>query len=180
MKNKQVLYFILALILGFAMSGCSKKVSGTKANNQSNTQKESPDAQIAQADDISMLILQLNADVQSGKISMEEYQRRIMEIRSGLGLSIPSDSSSDRNNSRISENYRNAGWPPASVFSKCKLPQFKQPAGITARYHLSEDPNEDSIRCYVYIIGANDNTVLELSQQAEKAFGEKIEVDNWD
>ena len=181
MKSKQTLCVVLALALGLAIFGCSKSGgSGTTENNQGKTQGSSSEAKAAEAQDISNEILQLNADVQAGKISMEEYQRRIMEIRGGLGLSMPSESRSDRNYSRITENYRNAGWPPASVFSKCKFPQFKQPAGTTARYKLSEDLNVDSIRCYVHIKGANGNTVLGLAKQAEKAFGEKIEVDDWD
>ena len=203
---KKSLFRITVLLVGvmlvFALATCLKqskdeeKVGGVSINsgNGSNesiirTVTEAIPVQLQQGtqdyEAVTKEMEKLATDVQAGKITQEEYQRRVMEISARmaneLGLAnmygqMLRDAEPEQN-----ELGENAGWPPASVFSQYGLPNLKQPSGTVARY--SNEGGEGKYHadglgksCYIYLSGADHKAnVQDLLQQVEKAFGQTIE-----
>ena len=186
MKNKRTLCVILALVLVFTAAGCSKSDggSGTPANAQSNTQGNGSGAMAAQAQDMQKEVEQLMADMQKGKISPEEYQRRMKDLSTkfmgGLGASMPGNGSgqmeqqqqeAQQEQQRLEQEGDTAGWPPASVFAELGLKNIAPPAGISSRYTYHGN-------LYIWISKANASTLQKLKQNVEAALGTKLEGDN--
>jgi hypothetical protein len=56
-----------------------------------------------------------------------------------------------------------SGWPTASIFSQCNLPNLRQPAGTTVSYNY----NSQNRGLSIYIINGTRNTANELSRAIE-------------
>ena len=177
MKRTKVLYIILALVLGFAISGCSKSGGG---------KGDSAGAMEAQAQDIQKEMEKLIADVQKGKISQEEYQRRMKDLSGkmmgGLDITMLGDGfvqmdeqqqqlEAQQEQQRLEQEGDTAGWPPASVFAELGLKNIAQPAGTSTRYTYHGN-------LYIWISKANVNTLQNLKKNVEAALGTKLEGDN--
>jgi hypothetical protein len=57
------------------------------------------------------------------------------------------------------------GWPSASIFSQCNLPNLRQPAGTTVSY----DYNSGNRVLRIYILNGTQNTINEMARAIEAA-----------
>jgi len=64
------------------------------------------------------------------------------------------------------------GWPAAQL-AQYGLSNLNQPAGVQSSYKTYGD--DDNL--YVYMAGANKNTLQEVKQQIEKVIGKKMKSD---
>ena len=132
---------------------------------------------------------QLANDFQAGKITLPEFQRRIMEIQSRVENDNqsafdmarqaeqprPQQQQQPRQQQQAQQQGQNAGWPPASAFQgRFKITPLSQPAGTTARYDAFEDRGVVHT-LEIFITGGNANTALQnLKQQVERITGRQM------
>ena len=125
---------------------------------------------------------QLTADFQAGKITLPEFQRRILEIQSRVSGqnqdALDTARQAQQQQPQILQQQQQqvqqqaqqqvqlgetAGWPTASIFSQCNLPNLRQPAGTTVSYTYNSQTR--SLR--LYILNSTQNNANELSRAIE-------------
>ena len=143
-------------------------------------------------------IEQLTADFQAGRITAQEYQRRMLEIQSrvaagnqgsiDLGNRLRPQAEQEaqqrvqqqqqeRQQQQQADMYpgETRGWPTASIFSDCNLPNLRQPAGTTVSYTYVSSNR----RLVLYMMNGSRNTIDELVNAVE-AGGNVIRKDVFD
>ena len=187
----KMMTILLGVMLIFSMTACSKQSKDGDNTNSASVSSTNESKQDTQSNaETAKEMEKLYSDMEAGKITPEEYQRRLLEMSgkmmNDLGLSGIFEQMDQQQKQLEQEEYQRnaqqeqqrleqegdtAGWPPASVFTKLGLKNIQQPAGTSTRY-------TDHGNLYIWISKANTKTLQNLKQNAEAALDKKIEGDD--
>ena len=129
---------------------------------------------------------QLAADFEAGRITLPEFQRRILEIQSRVSgqnqgaldaarqaqqqqpqilqqqQQAMQQAQRDQQQMQQAQQYpgETRGWPTASIFSQCNLPNLPQPAGTTVSYTY----NSQTRNLRLYIMNGTQNNANEITR----------------
>ena len=196
-KLNGMMIMLVGIMLVFASISCSKQSKSGNNDGVAQAVEGAIPVQFQQGAqnnaDSAKEMEKLYADMEAGKITEEEFQRRMIEFTNkmmgdfGFADIIEQVGQKDEQrrqkelqqealekSQRIEQGLEGdtAGWPPASAFTKWDMSNISQPAGTATRY------SDWGQTLNIYISKANTNTLKDLKQKVEIALGKKVEEDS--